>query len=266
MITKKYFDKIGQKYIGSAKFESIVKNLIDVKRSSSKHAGGMMIIPKEYSVYDFTPIQYAANKRGELPTTHFDYHVIHDDIIKLDQLGHDAPTEIKLLKDFTGTDPMVVADLSDKNVLKLFQPINYLNIDWGIDDKYIAVNTNGIPEFNTSFIKQMLYEINPKTMADLIKISGLSHGTNVWIGNLRDVYLDAKATFNEILGARDDIMLYLIDKGLDKKQSFFIMEKVRKGKGLNEEDIKDMRKHNVPEWYIESCNKISYLFPSAQLY
>jgi DNA polymerase-3 subunit alpha (Gram-positive type) len=223
-----------------------------------QHPGGLMICPQEYEIYDFTPIQYPANDKKKSYTTHFDYHVIHNDLVKLDALGHDTPTIVKYLHDFSGIDPSTV-DLTDKNVMQMFKNVSCFNIKE--EDVLTDIGTAGIPEYNTMFIRQMLKETQVSTFADLVRINGWSHGKGIWIGNMRDMFLSGKASLNEMIASRDDIMNYLISKGMDKRESFFIMEKVRKGKGLTEEEAKDMKEHGVPDWYIDACNKITYMFP-----
>src|SRR5690554_2265008 len=220
-----------------------------------------MIVPEYKDILDFTPIQYPADDKGSgVITTHFDYHSISGRILKLDILGHDVPTIIRMLEEITGVDPSRIP-LDDKETMKLFTSIKPLNIhDKNIN---IEVGTLGIPEFGTKFVRQMLMDTKPTTFAELVRISGLSHGTDVWLNNAQNLVRNGIASLNQVISTRDDIMLYLIYSGLDKKRAFKIMEKVRKGKGLTEEDEEYMRSLNVPEWYIDSCNKIKYMFPKA---
>ena len=248
--------------VRSAELQRIASHITGVKRTTGQHPGGLMIVPKEYEVYDFTPIQRPANdQKSTVTTTHFDYHVIHDDLIKLDALGHDDPTFIRMLQDLTGIDPLDVP-LDDKETLSLFSGYSALKADLKkeLDSN---VGSFGIPEFGTPFVRRMLEDTMPKTFAELVRISGLSHGTDVWLGNAQTLIKEGKATLKDVISCRDDIMNYLIQKGNDPKKSFFIMEKVRKGKGLTAEEEKQMREVKVPEWFITSCKKIKYLFPKA---
>jgi DNA polymerase-3 subunit alpha (Gram-positive type) len=220
-----------------------------------------MIVPKDKDVHDFTPVQYPANDtRASIKTTHFAYEVIHDDLVKIDALGHDDPTFIKMLKDISGIDPMEIP-MNDPKTLSIFSSPESLGLnkrELGID-----VGTIGIPEFGTQFVQSMLQETRPGTFADLVRISGLSHGTDVWLNNARNWISSKKVSLSEVIACRDDIMNYLISKGIKPLKAFKIMEKVRKGKGLTEEDIDIMKKNNVPEWFVESCHRIKYLFPKA---
>ncbi len=257
---KSFEEKIGVK-LRRAEFERLVLKVTGVKRTTGQHPGGLMIIPKDKEVYDFTPIQYPANDRkAGVLTTHFAYEHIHDDLVKIDALGHDDPTFIRYLKELTGVDPMDIP-MDDRDTLKLFSSVEPLNLkpeDLGSD-----VGTYGIPEFGTRFVRGMLQETRPKSFADLVRISGLSHGTDVWLNNARDWINRGLATLSDVISCRDDIMNFLIQKGMNHSKAFKIMEKVRKGKGISEEDEEEMKKLGVPRWYIESCKKIKYLFPKA---
>lgn len=241
--------------------ERLAEMVAGVKRTTGQHPGGLMIVPKDMSVYDFTPIQYPANKKDAgMCTTHFAYESIHDDLVKLDALGHDDPTMLKLLYEYTGIDPTTVP-MDDKETLEIFSSVKTLGVkpsELGTD-----VGTIGIPEFGTNFVQEMLKETRPKSFAELVRISGLSHGTDVWLNNAQDIIRSGKATLSEVISCRDDIMIYLIKSGVEESTSFKIMEKVRKGKGITSEEEEIMREHNVPEWFIESCKKIKYLFPKA---
>ena len=220
-----------------------------------------MIVPKNKEIYDFTPIQYPADdKTAGVITTHFDYHAISGRILKLDILGHDVPTIIRMLEDITGVDPRSIP-LDDKETIKIFTSSEPLNIK--DKDFQLNIGTLGIPEFGTRFVRQMLLDTKPTTFAELVRISGLSHGTDVWINNAQDLVRSGKAQLSEVISTRDDIMLFLIYAGLDKKRAFKIMERVRKGKGLTEEDIEYMQQFDLPAWYIDSCQKIKYMFPKA---
>ncbi|HEX7713631.1 MAG TPA: PolC-type DNA polymerase III, partial [Bacillota bacterium] len=240
----------------------LVQGCTGVRRSTGQHPGGMYVVPQGRAIYEFTPIQYPANdKKAEWITTHFEYHGgLEGRLVKLDILGHDDPTVIRMLNDITGIDPRTVP-LDDPATMKIFSTVESLGITaeaLGFD-----LGTLGIPEFGTGFVRQMLEDTRPTTFAELLFISGLSHGTSVWLGNAQDLIKNGTATLSQVISTRDDIMNYLIFKGLPPKMSFKIMEKVRKGKGLDEDDIKLMKEHDVPDWYIDSCQKIKYMFPKA---
>ncbi|NMA50101.1 MAG: PolC-type DNA polymerase III, partial [Tissierellia bacterium] len=257
---KKYFEE-QDKIINGAELNRLLKGCTGIKRSSGQHPGGVMIVPDYKDILDFTPIQYPADdKTSGVITTHFDYHAISGRILKLDILGHDVPSIIKMLEDLTGIDPLKIP-LDDEKTMKIFTSLEPL----GIDPESInsTVGTLGIPEFGTKFVRQILVDTKPSSFSELVRISGLSHGTDVWINNAQNLVKNKVAPLSEVISTREDIMLSLIKAGMDKKQSFFIMEKVRKGKGLTPEDEKSMREFNIPQWYIESCNKIKYMFPKA---
>ncbi|KLO21336.1 DNA polymerase III [Marinitoga sp. 1197] len=260
-----YVKKYAEEYAGDLKNAEIIrlaKKIEGSRRTTGQHPGGLMIVPKNMDVYDFTPVQFPANDRkANTMTTHFDYHVIHDDLVKLDALGHDDPTFLKMLSDLTGIEYKNIK-MDDKETMSIFSSSKALGVDLSSELR-TTVGTLGIPEFGTQFVRGMLEETKPKTFAALVRISGLSHGTDVWLNNARDLIVAKQATVDEVIACRDDIMNYLIQKGLEKKHSFFIMEKVRKGKGLAPEDEEEMKKNNVPEWFINSCKKIKYLFPKA---
>ncbi|QVK09055.1 PolC-type DNA polymerase III [Mycoplasma mycoides] len=233
-----------------------------VKRTTGQHPGGIIILPNEYEIEDFTPVNYPADDLSSTwKTTHFDFHSIHDNLLKMDILGHDDPTALKMLRDLTNIDPITIPT-DDKNVYSLFSSLQALNLTSDkINDE--ITGAIGIPEFGTGFVRNMLKETQPKTFADLVQISGLSHGTDVWLGNARDLIKDKKADISTVIGCRDDIMVYLINMGLESSLAFMIMESVRKGKGLKKEWIDIMKQYNVPDWYIDSCLKIKYMFPKA---
>lgn len=257
---RKYFE---EKEIlpNPAEINRLTRGLTGVKRSSGQHPGGVMIVPEYKDIYDFTPIQYPADdKKSGVITTHFDYNAISGRILKLDILGHDVPSIIKMLEDMTGVDPTKIP-LDEPETIKLFSSIEPMGIS--ADEITSKVGSLGIPEFGTKFVRQMLIDTQPKAFSDLVRISGLSHGTDVWLNNAQDLVRNDVITLSEVISTREDIMLYLINAGMDKKEAFWIMEKVRKGKGLTVENEESMRKLNLPSWYIDSCNKIKYMFPKA---
>lgn len=232
-----------------------------VRRTTGQHPGGMIIVPEGHEIYEFCPIQRPANAaETDIITTHFDYHAIEDNLFKLDVLGHDAPSMLRHLQDLTGVNPLSLP-LKDAKVSSIFNGIEGLDLK---DPEYRFVHgTFGIPEFGTRFVRQMLDDTKPEKFDDLVKISGFSHGTNVWVGNARDYLKSGAATMDDIISTRDDIMSYLISKGLPNKAAFNIMESVRRGNGVSDEEAYLMRQKGVPEWYIESCGKIKYMFPRA---
>lgn len=232
-----------------------------VKRTSGQHPGGVMVIPDYKDVYDFTPIQYPANDTScGVITTHFDYHSISGRILKLDILGHDGPTIIRMLEDITGIN-ITEIPLDDEETMSLFTSTEALGVT--PEEINCPIGCLAVPEFGTKFVRQMLLDTKPTTFAELVRISGLSHGTDVWVNNAQDLVREDIVGLKDVISTRDDIMNYLIFKGLPPKMSFTIMESVRKGKGLKPEHIEEMKKNNVPEWYIGSCKKIKYMFPKA---
>jgi len=233
-----------------------------VKRTTGQHPGGIMIIPKGRDVHEFTPINYPANDRsGGTITTHFDYNAIDKKLLKLDLLGHDDPTFIKMLQDLTGVNVYEIP-FDDKKTLSLFSGLDALGIS-PEDINGIKLGTLGIPEFGTSFVRGMLEETLPTTFGELVRISGLSHGTDVWLNNAQSYIKSGDAKLSEVISVRDDIINYLIEHKMPNKASFDIMENVRKGKGLKGDMAETMKQHNIPQWYIDSCNKIKYMFPKA---
>ncbi|WP_434341924.1 PolC-type DNA polymerase III [Mycoplasma putrefaciens] len=233
-----------------------------VKRTTGQHPGGIIILPKEFEIEDFTPVNYPADDTtSSWKTTHFDFHSIHDNLLKMDILGHVDPTALRMLRDITSIDPLTIP-INDQKVYSLFCGLDELKITSEQINGEIT-GAIGIPEFGTGFVRAMLRETKPKTFADLVQISGLSHGTDVWLGNARELIKENKANISTVIGCRDDIMVYLLSMGLDNSLSFTIMESVRKGKGLKKEWIEIMKQHNVPDWYIDSCLKIKYMFPKA---
>lgn len=245
----------------NAEVDRLVQGCTGVKRTTGQHPGGIIVVPSDKEIYDFTPIQFPADDRNsEWRTTHFDFHSIHDNLLKLDILGHDDPTVIRMLQDLSGMDPKTIPT-DDEEVMKIFSGTESL----GVTPEQINCKTGtlGVPEFGTKFVRQMLEDTKPKTFAELLIISGLSHGTDVWLGNAQELINDGICQLPDVIGCRDDIMVYLMHKGLEPSMAFTIMEFVRKGKGLKDEWIDEMKKHDVPDWYIESCKKIKYMFPKA---
>ena len=250
-----------------AEVERLAQGAAGVKRTTGQHPGGIVVIPNYMDVYDFTPVQYPADDlSAEWQTTHFNFHDIDENVLKLDILGHDDPTMIRKLQDLSGIDPKdIPAD--DPDVMALFSGTEVL----GVTPEQIGTPTGmlGIPEFGTNFVRGMVEETHPTTFAELLQLSGLSHGTDVWLGNAQDLIKEGIATLKTVIGCRDDIMVYLMHAGLKPKMAFTIMERVRKGMWLKISDeerngyIEAMRENNVPDWYIESCGKIKYMFPKA---
>jgi DNA polymerase-3 subunit alpha (Gram-positive type) len=257
---KNYLDDKGMD-VKRAEIDRLVAGCTGVRRTTGQHPGGLMIVPKANSIFDFSPIQHPANDQAtDIRTTHFDYHSISGRILKLDLLGHDDPTSLRLLQDMTGIEPKDIP-LDDPDTMSIFSSTEILGVDpdlLGTD-----IGTLGIPEFGTSFVQQMLRDTRPTTFAELIRISGLSHGTDVWLNNAQNLIRDGKAELAEVISVRDDIMNYLLQRGVESSTAFWIMEHVRKGKGLTEEEEQAMRENNVPDWYIDSCKKIKYMFPKA---
>ena len=257
---KKYVEENDLDVTG-AEVLRLAKGCTGVKRTSGQHPGGVMVIPNYKEVYDITPIQYPANDVNcGVITTHFDYHSISGRILKLDILGHDVPTIIRMIEDITGLDATTIP-LDDKETMSIFTSTEALGVT--PEEINCPIGSLAIPEFGTSFVRQMLLDTKPTTFAELVRISGLSHGTDVWLNNAQDLVVDKVVEFKDVISTRDDIMNYLLFKGLPPKMAFTIMENVRKGKGLKPEFIEEMNKHDVPQWYIDSCQKIKYMFPKA---
>lgn len=254
---------IEEKNLSVSEYEinRLAAGITGVKRTTGQHPGGLMILPKDKEIYEFTPIQYPADdKESGVITTHFDYHSISERLLKLDLLGHDDPTVIKMLEEETGVNAKKIP-LDDKETMKIFSSIEPLGVS--PEDIGTTVGTLGVPEFGTKFVRQMLEETRPTTFSELVRISGLSHGTDVWLNNAQDLIRNKVATLKEVIATRDDIMIHLLEKGVEPKIAFNIMEKVRKGKGLSPEDEEVLKKNNVEKWFIESCKKIKYMFPKA---
>ena len=242
--------------------ERIAEGCVDIRRTTGQHPGGIVVLPIGDEIHSFTPVQHPANDcTTSIVTTHFDYHSIDHNLLKLDILGHLDPTMIRMLQDLTGIDPLEIP-LDSKEVMSLFKDTSALGIT-PADIGGCKLGALGIPEFGTDFAMQMLIDTKPQYFSDLVRIAGLSHGTDVWLGNAQVLLKEGKATISTAICTRDDIMIYLIQKGIESETAFTIMEKVRKGKGLTEEQEAIMREHDVPDWYIWSCKKIKYMFPKA---
>ncbi|SDB10129.1 PolC-type DNA polymerase III [Eubacterium oxidoreducens] len=258
---KKYYEEHGVSK-RNCEIDRIVQGCVGIKRTTGQHPGGIVVLPMGEDMNSFTPIQHPANDMTtDVITTHFDYHSIDHNLLKLDILGHDDPTMIRMLEDLTGIDATSIP-FDDKKVMSLFQDTSALEIKPD-DISGVPLGSLGIPEFGTDFVIQMLIDTKPQSISDLIRISGLSHGTDVWLGNAQELIRQGNATIATAICTRDDIMTYLISMGVESEQSFTIMEAVRKGKGLKPEWEEIMKEHNVPDWYIWSCKKIKYMFPKA---
>ncbi len=259
---KRYYEERGI-HKRNCEIDRIVQGCVGVRRTTGQHPGGIVVLPIGEEIYSFTPVQRPANDMTtSTVTTHFDYHSIDHNLLKLDILGHQDPTMIRMLQDLTGLDPVNDIPLDSPEVMSLFQNTSALGITPD-DIGGCKLGALGIPEFGTDFAMQMLLDAKPKYFSDLVRIAGLAHGTDVWLGNAKDLILSGQATIQTAICCRDDIMVYLIQMGLEEGLSFTIMESVRKGKGLKPEWIDEMKAHNVPQWYIDSCLKIKYMFPKA---
>ncbi len=256
----KYFEERGVQ-AGNTEKERLAAGCEGVKRTTGQHPGGMVVVPMEYEIYQFTAVQHPADDlESDFTTTHFDFNSMHDILVKLDCLGHDDPTVLHMLAEITGI-PTEDVPLDDKPVRSLFSSPEALGVTE--EDINCTTGTFGIPEFGTGFVRGMLDDTKPSTMEELVRISGLSHGTDVWLGNAQDLVRSGTAKLSECVCCRDDIMNYLIDKGVAPKMAFTTMESVRKGKGLKPEMEQAMIDHNVPDWFMDSCKKIKYMFPKG---
>lgn len=246
----------------TAEVKRLASGITGVKRTTGQHPGGLMVVPRDMEIYEFTPVQFPADdKESGVITTHFDYHSISSRLLKLDLLGHDDPTVIKMLEEETGVDAKKIP-LDDKETMEIFSSLKPLHLD--PESVGTSVGTLGVPEFGTRFVRQMLEDTRPTTFAELVRISGLSHGTDVWLNNAQDLIRSKTATLKDVIATRDDIMIYLLNQGVEPKVAFNIMENVRKGKGIKPEHEQILIKNkNVAPWFIESCKKIKYLFPKA---
>ncbi|KRL75735.1 PolC-type DNA polymerase III [Secundilactobacillus paracollinoides] len=257
----KAYERDTEQHLRGAEIDRLAKGATGVKRTTGQHPAGIIVVPDYMDIYDFTPIQYPADDQDAAwQTTHFDFHSIHDNILKIDILGHDDPTMVRMLQDLSGVDPYTIP-MDDPGVMSLFSGTEAL----GVTPEQIQSKTGtfGVPEFGTRFVRGMLEATHPQNFSDLLQISGLSHGTDVWLGNAEELIKNGTATIANVIGCRDNIMTDLIHWGMDSEIAFQIMEHVRKGRGIPDEWQDKMREANVPDWYIDSCLKIKYMFPRA---
>lgn len=258
----KHYDDEHELHLRNAELDRLASGITGVKRTTGQHPAGIVVVPDDMEIYDFTPVQYPADDTSAAwKTTHFDFHKIHDNILKFDILGHDDPTMIRMLQDLSGIDPLTIPP-DDPGVMSLFSSTEAL----GVTPEQIGSNTGtlGVPEFGTRFVRGMLEETKPTTFSELLQISGLSHGTDVWLGNAEELINNGTCTLKEVIGCRDNIMTDLIHWGVKPEVAFFTMETVRKGKGISDENMAVLKENkNIPDWYIPSCLKIKYMFPKA---
>ena len=256
---KKFVEQAGRNP-RNAELNRLVKGCSGVTKTTGQHPGGIVILPKHMEITDVCPVQYPAdNKDGDVITTHFDYDSMHDCLVKLDILGHDNPTSLKRLENMTGVSPIGIP-LNDPGTMSLFSNVSALDLKEKIDKD---LGTLGVPEFGTSFAMDMLRDTRPTLFEHLVRLSGLAHGTDVWLGNAQDLIKKGTATLSTVISTRDDMLNDLVAKGMDEATAFKIMEDVRKGKGLKPEYEKAMGDAKTPSWYIDSCRKIKYIFPKA---
>ncbi len=257
----KAYERDKEKHFRNAEIDRLAKGATGVKRTTGQHPAGIIVVPDYMDIYDFTPIQYPADDQNAAwQTTHFDFHSIHDNILKIDILGHDDPTMIRTLQDLSGIDPKSIP-MDDPGVMALFSGTDSLHVT--PEQIQSKTGTLGVPEFGTRFVRGMLEETHPKNYSELLQISGLSHGTDVWLGNAEELIKNGTATIANVIGCRDNIMTDLINWGMDSETSFQVMESVRHGRGIPDEWQQKMRESEVPDWYIDSCLKIKYMFPRA---
>ena len=257
---KKFLEEQG-KVVGKAEEARLANGCVGVRRTTGQHPGGLVVIPQENEIWDFCPVQHPADDpNSDQITTHFEYHSMEENLLKLDMLGHDDPTMIRMMEDLTGVDAKTIP-LDDKKTMSIFTSSEVLGY---VDDPILGpTGAVAIPEFNTRFTRGMLMDTMPTRFDTLVRLSGFSHGTDVWLGNAKDLIVSGVATVDGTIGCRDDIMVYLISCGMPEKRAFKIMEMVRKGRGLPDGAEEEMRAAGVPDWYIGSCKKIQYLFPKA---
>ncbi len=257
----KAYERDKGKVYRQAEEDRLAKGATGVKRTTGQHPAGIIVVPDYMDIYDFTPIQYPADDQDAAwQTTHFDFHSIHDNILKIDILGHDDPTMIRMLQDLSGINPKTIP-MDDPGVMSIFSSPKILGVNE--DQIQSKTGTLGVPEFGTRFVRGMLEQTHPSNYSELLQISGLSHGTDVWMGNADELIKNGTATIANVIGCRDNIMTDLINWGLDSELSFQIMESVRHGRGIPDDWQAEMKKAKIPDWYIQSCLKIKYMFPRA---
>ena len=258
----KHYDEVKELNLRGAELDRLATGVSGVKRTTGQHPAGIVVVPDNMDIFDFTPVQYPADDvHAAWLTTHFDFHSIHDNILKFDILGHDDPTMIRMLQDLSGVDPLTIPP-DDPGVMSLFSSPKIL----GVTPQQIQSETGtlGVPEFGTRFVRGMLEETKPTTFSELLQISGLSHGTDVWLGNAENLVNNGTCKLKDVIGCRDNIMMDLIHWGVDPEVAFTTMETVRHGKGISDDNMAVLKKNKkIPAWYIPSCLKIKYMFPKA---